>query len=264
MGTTVTDIRQSPETVAVTLSDGSEMQYDLVVGADGVHSCVRELVLSDYKVEDAGTAVWSFWIPADIGVPHGFTEMWGKGGKAFLLAPVNGQMMGSVALPYAGPLDTANHLQVLKSQIREGEWILPKIADTLNRPQDVFHDKNYQVQAKRWANGRIVLIGDAAHAIHPIAGMGASLALEDAYVLTQEITGRAPRGVEAAASAFVDRRRSRVRKFQWMASISKRVVFTRSPVLAWMRNSAVRCASLLEGFFVDQARKSAEDLFEKL
>lgn len=262
MATTVDSLRPTTEGVQVRLSDGSEELYDLVVGADGVRSQVRAIAFDNWQLEPAGTATWSFWLPETIDPPPGFTEAWMKGGKAFLVAPVAGRHMGSVAVPIDQHYAPDASFDFLKNQVQSDEWLLPEVLDALQRPEAIYHDQNYRVKAPQWHQGQVVLIGDAAHAMHPIVGMGASLALEDAYVLAAELNRVKPNQADDAVQRFGQRRKKRVTAFQRQAQLTKTFTFIESGWLRRGRDFAVRHTPFLEQFFQKQVRDVAENLFQ--
>lgn len=101
MGTTVRDVAQDDNGVTVMLSDGARERADVLVGADGVHSRVRELVFGSTP-RDQGTAARAFWVPDGIELPDGFTEMWGENGKALLVVGVSGTRMATLSMPVPG------------------------------------------------------------------------------------------------------------------------------------------------------------------
>lgn len=278
MDTTIESLSQHADDVSVVLSDGSREEYDLVVGADGIHSRVRELTFDDWALEDMEAAVWSFWVPEGVETPSfagagcaeagfseaGFTEAWGRNGKAFLVAPVSGRHMGSVAVPLDESYHREEDLAFLRSVVHADEWLLPEVLETMDDLDDVFHDRLYQVEAAHWQRQRAVLIGDAAHALHPIVGMGASLALEDAYVLADELSRAGADGVGDALRSYVGRRRGRVARFRRDAALTQTFTFVQSPLLRSIRDVVVRHTPFLEQYFVRQAQDVAEDLFRKL
>ena len=264
METTLDRVQPGAEGVQVYLSDGSVEEYDLIVGADGVRSRLRSLAFNHWHLENTGTATWSFWIPDRITPPHGFTEAWMEGGKAFLVAPVSGRHMGSVAVPINADYDPLDHWNWLQNQVQADEWLLPAVLDAVDDPDTVYHDQNYRVEAEQWYRDRMVLIGDAAHAMHPIVGMGASLALEDAYVLADELAQIGAERIEQALERYSQRRQHRVATFQKQAELTWRVTFTQQSLFRLMRNFAVQYTPFFEKFFLKQAHNVATDLFQKL
>jgi 2-polyprenyl-6-methoxyphenol hydroxylase-like FAD-dependent oxidoreductase len=150
----------------------------------------------------------------------------------------------------------------LAATFSEYEWLLPAVFERLS-VDDVWHGDSYRVSADPWVDGRVALLGDAAHAMHPVSGMGAALAMEDAYVLADELAERED-AIEARLRDYVGRRRSRVRKLQRSARLSTRFVFTESKLLTLARDALALRSNLLENLFVKQNRARSEDLLERL
>lgn len=138
--------------------------------------------------------------------PRGFTEVWEEGGKTFLSAPIADGHMASLAAPAPQEVH-GDPLASLQRHVDSSEWILPKLVANLDDPSAIFHDRLCQVRAPTWVKGHVVLIGDAAHALHPIMGMGASLALEDAQALAESLREKP---LPAALHRYADERKARV------------------------------------------------------
>lgn len=254
MGTTPESIERTGDGVRAVFSDGSRERYDTVVGADGVHSAVRGECFDDrrWTLEDQGTAVWSFWLPpdADVDPPRATTSVWGAGAEAFV-GDVGGRglvnLATRMALEETPEPPALDHLTAVAGELG---WRLPTFVDAIDEDTHVFFDRNRSVEAERWHAGRVAIVGDAAHAVHPISGMGAALALEDAYVLADELTSR--KAVEPALADFEERRRDRVERVQRAARFEAGVTFTESEVVARLRNGLVRWMPVMEWFLERQ------------
>lgn len=264
MGTTVSEIDSTGDGVTVTFDDGSTEDFDVVVGADGIHSQVRELQFEDWSMEDRRTVVWSFWVPpdVDVGVDGAMVSLWTSGTEVFL-GEIGGRSLVNIATRM--PRDVTpeaparNHLAATAGEIG---WQLPAAVDALEDQADVFFDRNREVTADRWCRDRTVLIGDAAHAVHPISGMGAALALEDAYVLAEELTTDQP--MASALQGFEDRRRDRVQSVKRTAHFEEAVTFTDSPVLSRVRNAFVRWTPVADWFLKRQVKSFTLRPLERL
>jgi 2-polyprenyl-6-methoxyphenol hydroxylase-like FAD-dependent oxidoreductase len=247
MGTTVDRLVEGEDGVDVTLSDGTERRYELVVGADGVHSRVRDLALSAaaWRLEDRPTVAWSFW--TDREVPDATVDVWTPGAEAFVTR-VDGRGLvnvGAAMDPDETPSGPA--IGELERVARRLGWEVPLLVAA--RAAEPFYDRSQEVHAERWASegGRVLLVGDAAHAVHPISGQGATLALEDAYALAGELA-RTPDRPDRAVEPFVDRRRGRVDRMQRDARFEERATFAESRLLGVVRNALVAHTPVLEWF----------------
>ncbi|MFA9430189.1 FAD-dependent oxidoreductase [Egicoccus sp. AB-alg2] len=209
-GLTVTSLEQDAAGVQATFSDGATGQYDLVVGADGVNSAVREMIGIETGPKPLGMGIWRVFIPRPESIQR--TEL-AYGGRCFIagFCPTAEDSMYAYLVEEAE--DRSNLTPDRQRQIMEdlaasygGPWneIRPLIsaAEAINYTWFESH-----VIDGPWHRGRVVLIGDAAHSCPPTLAQGAAMALEDAQVLGQEIEAR---GLDKGLAAFVERRRPRV------------------------------------------------------
>lgn len=252
MGVQIEQVRSRPDGVEVRLSSGEQREYDLLVGADGLHSQVRSLCFDDWNVVDGGTDWWSFWAPEGLYTPPGQTEVLGRDGKAFLIAPAGGRMEAAVAVARLPGDEAGTPLERLRAVLSPDDWVMHDLVSAINESAPVFHTRNCEVSLSRSRRGRVLLIGDAAHALHPVLGMGASLALEDAWLLAEELEHGSP---ETALERFVDRRSPRIQRFRRLAAVARRGFFPPSSILASIRNFAIEHTSFMERGFQRQARE---------
>ena len=102
----------------------------------------------------------------------------------------------------------------------------------------VFADDLAHVDMQQWYKGRVVLMGDAQHATSPLTGMGASLALEDAYVLAREL--QSSPDIDTALMRYADLRTERIKKFRQISKKIERWLMVASPVKAAIRDVVLR------------------------
>jgi len=213
MGTTVTDVRQHDDVVDASFSDGTGSTYDVVVGADGIHSATREMVFGEVPLHYAGMTSWAFWVDEALVERGVVMEHWGDGRFAGLYPTDDGL---ACFLAATAPEGTPDPVDERKARIRDSfagmGGFIPDVLEELETQDaaDIWHDDFYDLRMDDWTNDRVILLGDAAHAPLPTAGVGASMAMEDAAVLTDELTRTDSTFLEQALDHYVARRRSRV------------------------------------------------------
>ncbi|WP_242492830.1 FAD-dependent oxidoreductase [Halogeometricum borinquense] len=244
MGTTPERIEEQRDGVTVAFDDGTTEQFDLVVGADGVHSAVRRLCFDDWTKREFDTYVWSLWTEQDTDIGSEMVSVWGPGSEGFVARV--GDRVGFNLAARLDALPEAPARDVLRTHAERIGWKLPSLLDATD--DDPFFDRIRDVACERWHGDRVVLIGDAAHAVHPISGMGASLALQDARVLAQELSTARPGNLSSAFDRFERRRRDDVRRVKREARFEAAATFLESPTLRSVRNAVVRHTPLFETF----------------
>jgi FAD-dependent urate hydroxylase len=221
LGVTITAIRQDRDRVTVDFDNGSSGDYDLVVGADGVYSTVRTLAVDDATPEYANIMAWRSVVPIR---PGGLTNLMILLGKDsfFGLVPVgDGQTYGFGAIVGARFHDApAGRLERFRRRFASFGGPVPGYLAALEYDEQLHVGPIEWVETERWHNGRVLLIGDAAHAATPHMGEGGSMALEDAFVLAEEL--RAADTIEMALDQFIARRRPRTNWVQEQSRIAAR------------------------------------------
>ena len=209
-GVTVTSLEARADAVDATFSDGTTRAFDLVVGADGVHSWVRQAVVGGPPARPAGQVGWRW-------VVEGHPEIDGWNGwlgpdRAFLaLAIGGGRVYGYADIRTTDPSDPTGGDPSRLAAMFDGfaEPVGAFLAAI--PPADVWFAPIEEV-TPTWGSGRIVLVGDAAHASSPNMAEGASLAIEDAWLLAEALADRPVVG--EAIDAFIARRSPRIRHVQ--------------------------------------------------
>jgi len=249
MGTEPETIEEHSDGVSVTFDDGTTEEFDLVVGADGVHSAVREACFTDWTRRELDTWVWSLWVPDDVDVGSDMVSVWGPGSEGFV-ARVGDRVGLNLAARLDAPPEPPGRDR-LRALAEEIGWRLPAIVDGADKAP--FFDRVREVTCDRWHTDRVVLIGDAAHAVHPISGMGGSLALGDARVLAQELATAGAGDPAPALARYESRRREAVSSVRRAARLEAAVTFLDSAPLRRLRNGAVEHTPLFEWFVRRQA-----------
>jgi FAD-dependent urate hydroxylase len=190
LGMALSGLAQDGNLVSVTFADGSAGEYDLVVGADGINSTVRRLAISAEPPRYADTMIWRSIVPGrPVGIDH---MMLFTGQRSFFgLVPVeDGRTYGFGGL--AGEwLDDppTGRLERLRQRFSGFGGPVPDYLASLQGDDQIHFGPVEWVELSCWHSGRVVLIGDAAHAAPPHMAEGGAMALEDAVVLAQLLHG---------------------------------------------------------------------------
>jgi len=234
LGTTVTALTESHDAVTVVFDDGVQREYDVVVGADGVHSTIRRLAFGSTPPNYVGQVSWRFLSEHTHGITN-WTVMLDRR-RAFLTVPVPGGLYCYADLA-CERIERASDLTPLRSLFLDFAAPMDAILDRLVNTDAVHFAPIEEVTVEPGVTGRIVLIGDAAHATSPNMAQGACMALEDALVLSEMLAsgGR----VADQLLAFSERRRARIR---WVQQRTHRRDRVRS-LPASLRNIALRSAA---------------------
>jgi FAD-dependent urate hydroxylase len=204
LGMTITALDDHGAGVRATFADASTGDYDIVVGADGVHSWVRSAVFGGADARFVGQASWRFLVDGFPEISH-WTASLGRG-KAFLMLPLGaGQIYCYADVSAARPVDPIGSdptkLVELYSDFAQP---VARILQRLASGERPYFSPIEEVVQQPWVRGRVVLVGDAAHAMSPNMAEGAGMALEDALILAETLAGGRP------LEEFEARRRPRV------------------------------------------------------
>lgn len=200
--------------VAVTFTSGREATYDIVVGADGVHSTVRRLVFGPETEFSEPLGVYVALADAPGQVTPGdtrVTEILNLPGRFAGVARYNDKALAVFEFR-SDPIDYDYHdLAAQKRILAETfagleDWKVPELIETAQHDPELYFDGIVLIHMPTWHRGRVVLIGDAAHCATPMAGRGTSLALLGAWTLTEELA-RHGENLEAAFGAYEQRQR---------------------------------------------------------
>jgi 2-polyprenyl-6-methoxyphenol hydroxylase-like FAD-dependent oxidoreductase len=236
LATTVTALSQTTDVVDVCFADSSTGTYDLVVGADGIHSSIRHLTFGRTPPRHLGQVSWRFLVD-NAGPIKTWTVLFGHG-RAFLAMPIAANRLYCYAdLHTTAREDPTNrHLARLRALFGDFAEPVRAILGEVKSVESIHFAAIEEIDVETWVQGRVVLIGDAAHATSPNMAQGASMALEDALVLARMLATVA--SPTEALARFCERRRARV---QWVRQRTRRRDRLRT-LPAFVRNLAFRLA----------------------
>lgn len=240
-GRSIAQLRQTSDTVAVTFNDGSTSEYDAVLGADGLRSETRRLVFGDLPLSYHGVTGWAFWTNLDLG--RDTREIYGPGlYMGFFPSQERPCCFAAAASPRSVADDPATRRVRLESLFSGvPDWARSALA-TCTDPT-IWHDDFLDVRLPRWTQGRVALVGDAAHAVLPSAGVGASLAIESAYVLADELSRAPSIRLPEALARYERRRRARADRVQSQSRQLMWMIRPRNPLAIGFRNTIMRRVS---------------------
>ncbi len=244
--TTLDTLYDDGETATVAFSDGRTETFDLVVGADGIHSKVRQMIFGDQPYYHTNWGGWVWWVGLDQVPQETFIEHWGAG-RFFGIYPTT-----QGAGVYAGAPVTDDFSQPgpgRTQRIRDrfagmGELVETCLESLPDDHSDLFFWKLSDVRAKEWTRGRVVLLGDAAAGFLPTAGIGASMAMESAAVLADELSRTNTQFLEHALALYVKRRQHRVESTQNDSRHLAKMMFIKSATVSHIRDVATKFYSL--------------------
>jgi 2-polyprenyl-6-methoxyphenol hydroxylase-like FAD-dependent oxidoreductase len=213
LGCTFTRIEQAGAGVDVTFSDGTAGRYDLVIGADGLYSKVREAVFPDAPVPRyTGQGVWRAVLPRPADVNG--TMMWLGPKIKPGLNPVSKDEMylfvteDRVTNDFIDPAEFLPRLKALLAPFPDPR--LQRVRAALNEDsQIIYRPLESLLMPSPWYKGRVVLIGDTVHATTPHMASGACIGIEDALVLADELARAG--SVDQALDRYLARRWERCR-----------------------------------------------------
>ena len=192
-GDEIIGLREDAEGVEVQLRHSPVRRFDLVIGADGLHSRVRTLVFGPEEQFEKQLG----YIAAAFEV-RGYRP---RDEEIYVIYCEPGRMVGRFALHDDRTLflfvfahatepaipDLAKQKAILHKHFGKAKWECPQILRELDRAEDLYFDRVCQIRMDRWSRGRIALVGDAAFCVSLMAGQGSALAITAAYVLAGEL-----------------------------------------------------------------------------
>jgi 2-polyprenyl-6-methoxyphenol hydroxylase-like FAD-dependent oxidoreductase len=212
LGVTVQSLHEHESGITAVFADGAEDRYDVVIGADGIHSGMRKLLFPDAPgPRFTGQACWRLTTERPPGIDRRHFFLGGRG-KCGLTPVSRGEMYLFYLehVPDNPRREPSQQHVLLRALLGEYGGALAGVRDSLgSRSRIVYRPLEAHVLRGGWFTGRAILIGDAAHASTPQLASGAGMGAEDGIVLAEELSRKD--SVPAAFEAFMRRRFERCR-----------------------------------------------------
>ncbi|WP_006244373.1 FAD-binding domain [Mycolicibacterium tusciae] len=252
---TITAIDDRADCVSVEFEHSAPRDFDLVIGADGLHSTVRRLA---FGAESASERYLGCHVAAC--VIDGYRP---RDELVYLTHNLPGRQVGRASLgddrtmilfifrapTPRNPPDLESCKDLLRNEFAGGGWECAEILEALDQAEDLYFDVVSQIRLDRWTSGRVALIGDAAACVSLLAGEGTGLAMVEAYVLAGELA-RAGGDLPQAFAAYEDRLRQFITQKQDSAIKFIPFFVARSRPGIWFRNLGMRAMNLPIGNLV--------------
>lgn len=195
-GDRIAELIQDDTGVDVTFAGGVRRRFDLVIGADGLHSALRAMVFGRRErfVRHLGLVLAFYSVPNEFGLDRWLLDHQDRAsGRSASLRPIGDttRAMAMFSFPAAefdvDYRDIAAQKDLLRERMAGLGWLAPRILAHLDDTPDFYLDQVAQVVLDRWSSGRVGLLGDAAFSASPMSGQGTGLALVGAYLLAGEL-----------------------------------------------------------------------------
>ena len=241
---TITAVRQDGDGVEVTFRNAAPRRFDLVIGADGLHSTTRKLAFGPESefVRHMGLFVATLRLgePAE---RDREVVLYNAPGRLASIHPVRGE--GLAAFIFRAPMpgdfdsrDLEQHKRLVTTAYADAEWQVPQLLERLRAADDIWLDSVSRVRIDRWSDGRIGLLGDAASSVS-LFGEGSTLAIAGADTLARELAA-SPADPQAAFARYEREHRRLVAPRQGNVSVAAALMVPATRRGVAVRNLATR------------------------
>lgn len=187
-GDSIAALDQDGDGVDVTFTSGAQRRFAYVIGADGLHSATRRLVLGEVPLTYLGAYISIFTVPNHLGLDHE-EVMYSEPGRLVFVYSDGGDTATAGFTFATDRHDVPVGRRTVADAFHGSAWEVPQLLESIDAAGDFYLDSLSQVELPAWSVGRVGLAGDAAHCPAPASGQGTSLALVGAYVLAEELGG---------------------------------------------------------------------------
>jgi 2-polyprenyl-6-methoxyphenol hydroxylase-like FAD-dependent oxidoreductase len=220
----IIDLQNRGPSVDVTFGRSPDRSFDLVIGADGLHSNVRGLVFGPEErfIKRLGTYAAIFTVPNFLDLDY--WQVWHYGDST--MAGVYSARDNTEARAMLGFMDTELNIDYRDTEAQFAEverrmaddgWVRPQLLKYMRTAPDFYFDEMAQIVMDHWSIGRVALVGDAAYCCSPLSGQGTSVALLGAYILAGELAAAGDDHGLGFANYF-KAFSSYIKRTQWLAT----------------------------------------------
>ena len=269
-GDTITNIEQDDEKVVVTFRSGTKRNFDLLIGADGLHSNVRNLVFGkETQFEKYYGYYTSSYTINNFSVGNNAFSMYNVPYKQVAIYSNKESQTttffiftspGKLSYPHAG---TEKQKQILKAAFENSGWKCPQLLSEVDSATDFYFDPISQIKMEKWSKGRISLVGDACYCPSLLSGKGSTLAMVGAYVLAGELK-EANGNYQEAFEQYQILFKPFMDKKQQAARFFAKSFIPKSNFGIWLRNTVFKLmsVSIFSKLFLSQFKDSELKLKE--
>ena len=241
----IRDLRHEPDGITVEFTSGATRRFDLVVGADGLHSTVRRLEFGDESafIHHLGYAVAVVTLDDvdDLAAEHWIT-MYNTPGRLVGVGRWGGKTVAMFMYQADGNVKCDK--DSLLATFPEDDWHVRRLLARAAAAEDLYFDTVSQIRMPRWSKGRVALVGDAAYCPALLSGAGSSLAMTGAYLLAGELKSAAGNH-EVAFPRYEQELRPAISRGQRGYKQSATMLIPHSTFAIWRRNQLCRLAAPL-------------------
>jgi 2-heptyl-3-hydroxy-4(1H)-quinolone synthase len=239
LGATVDQVRESDRRVTVGWQ-GTSRQADVLVGADGLRSGVRPLAGGPQGLRYSGTTCWRGVLPLDVGDVA--VEAWGDRTRVGAVPIGDGDVYYYLVRSAPPQAPAPRSTEAFRAAFAGYRGVAGQVVDALTALPPLHHDL-FELDRPFWGRSRVLLLGDAAHAMTPNQGQGAAMAIEDARALALALRT----GPDGALDRYREARARRVRRVQLTSRRIGAVARWRGAGVARLRDAALRSAPTAAG-----------------